>query len=277
MTHKYPIYIVSKGRWESRLTSRALEKMNTDYKIVVEPQEYGNYAKVIDPKKILTLPFSNLGQGSIPARNWIWEHALSQGSKKHWILDDNIRSFVRTFNNKKIKVLDDTCFQVVEDFTDRYENVALSGMQYGMFLATSEKYSNPFTANTRIYSCILIRNDIPYRWRGKYNEDTDLSIRVLKDGWCTILIYAFLAYKNATLKMKGGNMDELYKDKEKGRLEMAKSLQHQHPDIVKIKWKWGRWQHSVDYSRFRYNRLKLKEGIKIEKGINEYGLKLISL
>jgi len=28
----------------------------------------------------------------------------------------------------------------------------------------------------------LIRNDIPYRWRAKYNEDTDLSLRVLKDG-----------------------------------------------------------------------------------------------
>ena len=33
---KYPIYIVSKGRWESRLTSKILEKMNVPYKIVVE-------------------------------------------------------------------------------------------------------------------------------------------------------------------------------------------------------------------------------------------------
>ena len=69
MNPNYPVYIVSKGRWDSRLTSKALEEMKMPYSIVVEPQEYENYASVIDPAKILVLPFSNLGQGSIPARN----------------------------------------------------------------------------------------------------------------------------------------------------------------------------------------------------------------
>jgi len=95
MNPNYPIYIISKGRWESRLTSKALEKMHVPYHIVVEPQEYKNYAAVIDSKKILVLPFSNLGQGSIPARNWVWEHSISVGAEWHWILDDNIRDFYR--------------------------------------------------------------------------------------------------------------------------------------------------------------------------------------
>ena len=34
--------------------------MNLDYKIVIEPQEFDLYAKHIDEKKILVLPFSNL-------------------------------------------------------------------------------------------------------------------------------------------------------------------------------------------------------------------------
>ncbi|GAF68467.1 unnamed protein product, partial [marine sediment metagenome] len=68
MTPKYPVYIISKGRWETRMTSIALEEMKIPYHIVVEPQEYLKYASVIDPKKILILPFSNLEQGSIPAR-----------------------------------------------------------------------------------------------------------------------------------------------------------------------------------------------------------------
>ena len=72
MNPKYPIYVISKGRWDSRLTSKALERMKVPYHIVVEPQEYDNYASVIDKQKILTLPFKNLGQGSIPARNWVW-------------------------------------------------------------------------------------------------------------------------------------------------------------------------------------------------------------
>ena len=87
---KYPIYIVSKGRWDSRLTAKALERLQISYYIVIEPQEYSNYSAVISSKKILVLPFSNLGKGSIPARNWIWEHARSANFDRHWILDDNI-------------------------------------------------------------------------------------------------------------------------------------------------------------------------------------------
>ena len=57
MNPEYPVYIPSKGRWKSRLTSKVLEKLNVPYKIVVEEQEYNNYASVIDTKKILILPF----------------------------------------------------------------------------------------------------------------------------------------------------------------------------------------------------------------------------
>jgi len=126
--------------------------------------------------------------------------------------------------------------------------------------------------NTRVYSNLLIRNDLPYRWRGRYNEDTDLCIRALKDGWCTILFNAFLADKVATMAMKGGNTDELYK--EDGRLKMAQSLVDQHPDVARVSFKWGRPQHHVDYSKFKKNKLKLKPGLEIPEGINEYGLVL---
>ncbi len=271
MNPRYPVYIVSKGRWESRLTSKALEKMGVPYRIVVEPQERDDYAAVIDPAKVLALPFSNLGQGSIPARNWIWEHSISEGAVRHWILDDNIRWFARVYRNKKIRVKTGCCFTVVEDWADRYENVALAGLQYEMFVPALQK-CNPFILNTRIYSCILIKNDLPYRWKGRYNEDTDLSLRILKDGWCTFLIQAFVCKKITTMKMKGGNTDELYQGD--GRLKMALSLQKQHPDVVRVAWKWGRWQHQVDYSRFKYNRLIKKKDVGIPEGVNNYGMRL---
>ena len=281
MNPKYPVYIISKGRWESRLTSKALERMRVPYHIVVEPQEYDNYAAVIDQKKILVLPFSNLGQGSIPARNWVWEYSISVGAERHWILDDNISDFYRFHDGKRISVTDGTIFLASEDFVDRYTNVALAGMQYKMFAITSLTSSirKPFLMNTRVYSCILIKNNMPYRWRGRYNEDTDLSLRVLKDGWCTILFYAFLADKMPTMTMKGGNTEELYKlDGQKdGRLLMAQSLQQQHPDVTKIVWKWGRWQHSVDYRPFKNNRLIRKPGVEIPEGVNNYGMKLVKL
>jgi len=275
MNPKYPVYIISKGRWDTRLTSKYLEEINVPYSIVVEPQEYDNYAAVIDPKKILTLPFSNLGQGSIPARNFVLDHAIKTGAKRHWILDDNIKSFHRFNRNMIIKVSDGTIFRCAEDFSDRYENVVLSGMQYYMFILAKTQMP-AYYLNSRIYSCILIRNDIKHRWRGRYNEDTDLSLRVLKDGDCTILFNAFVCDKSTTMTMSGGNTEELYEIAE-GRLKMAQSLVDQHPDVASISWKWGRPQHHVDYRPFRGNRLIKKEGLVIPDRVNNYGMKLVKI
>ena len=273
MNPKYPVYIISKGRWESRLTSKALEKRRVPYHIVVEPQEYDNYAAVIDPAKIFVLPFSNLGLGSIPARNWVWEHSIKAGAERHWILDDNIRYFQYVYNNVYYWTDSGVTFLAIEDFVARYENVALAGKQYFMFVRRRQKLVAPVIMNTRIYSCILIKNDLPYRWRGRYNEDTDISLRALKDGWCTVLFTIFTAEKQGTMRMKGGNTDELYaKD---GRYQMALSLQEQHPDVTKIVWKWGRWQHSVDYRRFLNNQLRRCPGVIIPEGINNYGIELL--
>jgi hypothetical protein len=272
MNPNYPVYIISKGRWDTRLTSKALERMNVPYKIVIEPQEYENYASVIDQQKILVLPFSNLGQGSIPARNWVWDHSINIGAAKHWILDD-IENFHRLNRNMKPIALTGSIFRAAEDFVNRYENVAISGFNYYSFCKTCDKLP-PYVLNTRIYSCILIQNDIPYRWRGKYNEDTDLSLRVLKDGYCTIQFNAFLAGKVTTQRMKGGNTDEVYKN---GTLEKSQALVDWHPDVAKVVWRFNRWHHHVDYKRFKKNILKRKQDILISADVNEYGMKLITL
>jgi hypothetical protein len=269
---RYPIYVISKGRWDSRMTVKALENMHIAYRIVVEPQEFNQYAAVISPEKILTLPFSNLGQGSIPARNWVWEHSIQEGHARHWILDDNISGFFRLNNNLKVPVSTGATFKAIEDFTDRYENVAKSGMNYFMF-APRKNQIPPLAWNTRVYSCILLDNRLALRWRGKYNEDTDLSIRILKEGHCTVLFNAFLAFKIPTMQMKGGNTDELYKGD--GRFQMAESLRLQHPEIVKIVEKWGRFQHSVDYSQFKKNKPILREGIVLTEGDDNYGMDLL--
>ena len=247
---KYPIYVISKGRWETsqRLTVKSLEQLGIAYHVVVEPQEFDAYAAVIEPSKILVLPFSNLGQGSIPARNWVWEHSLAQGAHRHWILDDNLAGFYRLNRNIKTKMTDANPFVPIERFVDRYKNIGMAGHNYECFAPALERLP-PYRMNTRIYSSILISNDLPYRWRGRYNEDTDLSLRVLKGGLCTVLFNAFLANKMPTMTMAGGNTDELYADD--GRLAMAQSLADQHPDVARVSEKWGRYQHQVDYRSFR--------------------------
>lgn len=274
MNPRYPIYIISKGRWARRQTVKTLEGLGVPYKIVIEPQEFDSYSEVIDPEHILVLPFSNLGQGSIPARNWVWDHSIANGYEFHWVLDDNLESVERFNNNRKVKCTSGTPFYVIEDFVNRYTNVDMAGMNYAIFCPARE-CRPPLILNTRIYSCILIRNSCEHRWRGKFNEDTDLSIRILKGGRCTVLFNAFLVGKRSTMTQKGGNTDEVYGDTD-NRREFAESLQTQHPDVVTVTWRFKRWHHLVDYSGFKDNRLNLKPGLVIPDTTDNYGMQLKS-
>lgn len=275
MNPKYPIYVISKGRAKHCLTVRELNLMQVPFKLVIEQPEYEEYCKIVNPKKILILPFKDLGQGSTPARNWVWEHSMSLGYKRHWILDDNIEGFHRLNRNTKPKVTSGTIFKCAEDFVERYTNVGLSGFNYYSFCKSTDPVP-PFYLNTRIYSCILVDNKLPFKWRGRYNEDTDLSLRVLKSGLCTILFNAFLAGKVTTMRMRGGNTDNVYTDND-NRMKFAKALEELHSDVVKVVWKFNRWHHQVDYSSFKDNKLIRNPNIKIPIGINNYGMVLTKI
>lgn len=279
MKPQFPIYIISKGRWERRQTVKTLESANVPYRIVVEPSEYEKYAEVIDENKIIVAPenFSERGQGGIPVRNFVWEHSITEGHKWHWILDDNIESIERYENNLKIKCETPTPFKVIEDFVLRYKNISQAGMNYALFCPASEA-RQPVRFNTRVYSCILIRNDMPYKWRGRYNEDTDLSLRMLKDGYVTVLFNQFLIGKRATMSQKGGNTDSIYNEGD-NRLAFAQSLADQHPDCVKVTTKFGRYHHHVDYKPFRYNTLKRVDNYSeiVTEGINNHDMTIIKV
>lgn len=285
MTPRYPMYIVSKGRWETRYTSIALERLKIPYWIIVEDQEYDNYADVIHPDKILVLPQQYLddydtcddlgdskSKGPGSARNFAWQHAIDIGAKRHWVMDDNINSFQRLNQNLMCKVTNGAMFKACEDFVDRYTNVYLAGPAYDFF-AIAKTVMPPFVKNTRIYSVLLIQNDMPYRWRGRYNEDTDLSLRILKDGHCTVQFNAFLQEKQTTQLIKGGNTEEFYA--KEGTLPKSQMLADLHPDVATVVWKFSRWHHDVNYFPFKKNLLKKIDGLKIPTGINNYGMELV--
>lgn len=274
MNPEYPVYVISKGRHESCLTARELMAMKVPFFLVVEPQEYNDYQKKWPAVNIITTPFSNLGQGSIPVRNYIWELAKDLGVKRYWILDDNIEGFHRLQLNEKYKVADGTIFKCCEDFVNRFSNVPMAGMNYYSLCKKTDKIP-PFYLNTRIYSCILLETNSTERWRGKYNEDTDLSIRFLKQGSCTILFNAFLCGKVTTMRMVGGNTKEIYATTN-NRKEFAESLVKQHPDVTKVVFKFGRWHHQVDYRSFKKNKLQYNKHYQPNtlNRINNYGMQL---
>jgi hypothetical protein len=286
MKNKYPIYIISKGRADSRFTARSLDELKVPYSIVIEESEYSDYAAVIDPSKILVLPkdfredpkyaikcevTGHLG-GSIPARNFVLEHSKSLGFDRHWIMDDNIRYFYRFNQRRRRRMYSGSFIRIAEDFVDRYTNVKIAGLNYMCFVIPSaDTVAPPYSLNSRIYSCILLSNDLDIRWRGIYNEDTDISLRILKAGYCSILFNSFCVDKGTTLKMGGGNTEEVYSlnNEYDNRYSFTKSLKDQHPDVTTITQKYGRYHHHVDYSRF-VTKLKYRDDIIQKTGINEY-------
>ena len=203
---RYPVYIPSKGRAEHPLTVRSLQRDGVPFHLVVEPSQVQAYAPLVEPEQLLVLPRDHMRL--IGARNWIKEHAIAERHERHWQLDDNMSDFKRSYQGKRIRCPAGFALRVVEDFTDRYENVAVSGMAYTMF---GWPQLPPFRVNCHVYSCTLVNNAIPHRWRLLYNDDTDFCLQVIADGWCTLLVNAVQVNKMATMAIGGGNTDDLYK------------------------------------------------------------------
>ena len=281
---KFPIFIPSKGRYKSRLTSKWWDKLGIYYRLIVEPDEYDLYLQEVkDEKKLVVLDMDykknyeycddfklEKTSGSGPARNFIWDLAEKEGHEWHWIMDDNITSFRRMHNNRKIRVANGLPLRIMEDFATRSTHVGMVGPHYDYFFP-SRVVKPPFTLNTRIYSCNLIRTNTPFRWRGRYNEDTILSLDMLKAGWCTILFNAILQDKVTTQTMKGGN-EELY---EKGTLEKSKMMETTHGDVCKLSFKYKRWHHHCNYKPFmEKNKLVRIDNLKLSDKPNDYGMKL---
>ena len=256
----YPVYIISKGRSYNPMTANIFEANGINYFVAVEPYEYDNYVEKLGSKRVLKLPFENLGLGSYPARNYCWHHSIKNGASKHWIFDDNITAFKKWIDGKR-KVVNDQVKEAlcyVERYSDMFD-IDCCGFEEPNFSVKPPK--KPFKRNCHVYSAMLIKNSIPYRWRLKYNEDVDLNLQILHNGGKTASCIYFLADKISTsAKMKGGNQDELYKGNDpKKKLLKAKMLESVWPKYVKTVIRFNRYHHLVDWTVFSKKNTKAKK------------------
>jgi len=269
---QFPIFIVSKGRYEIRMTSDALSKLKVKHHIVIEKQEYDLYREhtkgnsfvelvILDKKfqdeyKVLDDLGDSKSKGPGAARNFVWDYSMKAGYSHHWVMDDNIRDFYSYNKNRRKPIKDSKIFNSllnqIENVACSYSNVYMSGMNYVMFVPDKQK-CNPYTLNTRIYSCNFIRNDIPFRWRGRYNEDTILSLDILAKGFCTLQFNVLLQQKITTQKLGGGNTKEFYA--EEGTYPKSKMLIDVYPQYCKMVHRFGRIHHFCNYQIFK-NKLK---------------------
>tara|TARA_R110002072_G_scaffold223_3_gene1661 strand:+ start:1367 stop:3040 length:1674 start_codon:yes stop_codon:yes gene_type:complete len=288
--NKYKIYCITKGRYEKQTTRKYLEEMGADYYLVVETAEVQKYIdngcpkeKILEftpeAKKDITHTCQKwIDGGSIPVRNFIWEHSINQGQLRHWCLDDNLDGFHRLYKNARVPIKSPVVFRAVEDYADNCKNLYMCGLNYSSMVPEISRRRSLTTNNTRIYSCILIHNSLDNaiikhtkdkteteywtnRWRGAYNEDTDLSLRLLKCGLPTILFNNLLCNKMTTNSCKGGNTDSIYKGD--GLQKKLEQLLLFHGDVAKQSNKFKKENHhQVDYSGFKENKVIFNDKIK---------------
>jgi len=256
---KYPIYIPSKGRAAVCYTAKFFLADGVDFKIVVEPSQVQEYEKHYPKNLLLVLPEDGLKL--LGSRLWIREYAIAAGHDRHWQFDDNIRAIHRLNRGRIIRCNANIAITALEDFTDRFSNIGVSGFNYEMFVTRITKH--PYTVNTKVFSASLINNRMPYKWRLYYNDDTDLCLQVVHNKLCTVQFNAFVIQKIQTMLVKGGNTDDLYKAD--GRLSMARTLEAVWPQYVEVKWRFGRPQHFVknNWQNFSH-KLILRKDLDME-------------
>jgi len=280
---KYPIYVISKGRYKNITTTKYLRKINVKYYLVVEENEKDLYIEHGEPEENILILDNEFKQkqieigngGGIPARNFVYNHSKNiLNTKRHWILDDNISGYYILYKDKRHHLQSSITFRLLEDFVDRFTNVYLSGHNYSFFVI--KKGIAPYYLNTKVYSSLLIDNRLgdllncEYLWRGVYNEDVDLCLRTLKKGLPIICLNFISSKKKETMAMKGGNTSTIYSVNDAHKLK-TESLVNQHSDCVKMIKRFNRFHHLVDYSIFKNEPIYDKDYIKTNE-INNYGL-----
>jgi len=203
---KYTVYIPSKGRAHHGHTAKLLDGCGvTNYKLVVEPQEYDAYVDKWGKEKVVKLPEND--QGISFSRSYIKKYSQQQGEKFHWQMDDDLLSFRLRINNKNAKINPKHCLSIVETVTDKFTNIGISGITHFAY-AFSKKTA--IAINRMVYQVILVNNDISHDWRTGTNEDLDFSLQTLESGFVTIAFNTVLFDSYVTGKLDGGNMLNLF-------------------------------------------------------------------
>jgi len=306
MINQYPIFVISYNRAKTHTTAKWLAKYEINHFMVVHKEQLNEYKKyqTKEMTKYTTflefddeyklkyetcdnIPHSIKNAGSGAERNFAWDYSIKLGAKAHWLMDDNMsfahivgKSSNGVYKRKKCTKEDfREKWHKAEHFFNKYENLLMIELAQNDFFFELHKLT--YALNTRCFSCNLIWNDMPIRWRGRYNEDVILSTDIMVAGYCIAsYIGGVRKSKQSTREATGGNhaikkgdVNSLYADGfdyKYSSVDKTNLLLKVYPEYYRKVIKYGRVHHE-------YKRKELKKmngNLKLIPAKN-YGLKNI--
>ena len=213
---KYPVCVLTYARAnESGRTHRTLTRMKVRHHLFVEQSQIYEYQQWYDPTycEIIELPedFRGWGtMGSTSVRNYILDWGLERGHERVWMLDDNIKKYIRLYQGVKNPIESPVVFTHIEDYIDRYDNVGAVSHNFNPFVREGDMRACVLK-NGKQYSSMCLLTDKEFRFRYKHQEDNLMSIEMVERGFCNLCFNSVLYDKNTSGQDQGGNKKTIYK------------------------------------------------------------------
>lgn len=244
-----PIFVPTRGRMRTAVSPGVLLQDGLTPTLVVEPQEASLYAQAWPSCPQLVLPVGD--QGIAYARRAIKAEALRRGVPYYWQLDDNLEGFRWRVERQLLPATPSMVLGYVEQLVSRYARVALAGPDYQQFAVFPEL---EWTANTRVYACVLSNTAVPLSYRDEMSgkEDVDYCLQVLTEGWNTLLVHGVAMVKPKMGSQTVGGLSEWYR--ERGHEAVAQQLAATwpfHTEVVAkpmgldVRVKWGHFTQEL--------------------------------
>lgn len=203
---KYPVCIVSKDRSDTCTTHTLLDFEGVKWFYMVEPKDYDAYVARFGKSKVINIEQND--KGIYYVRNYCIEWSKKNGYDKHWQVDDDLRSLHYRPMNFIKGIRDSTRIENPSSMLSYIEDISIKCVNYGAGCLTHDGFAfskkNDVDINKMIYCFQLINNSIKSRYQPHTSEDVDFSVRILKEGYVTMVFNKYSFRTPASGSLKGG-------------------------------------------------------------------------
>jgi len=211
----YPICVLSYKRANVYgRTHHALTKMKIKHYLFIEPSQEEEYRKWYDSEfcelVVYGADLSEENMGGTPGRNFILDWGKFHNFERVWMLDDNIKGWMRLYKGFKYPINSPVIFTHIEDYIERYDNVGAVSHNLNTHIREGD-FRKCVVKNDKSYSSMLLPTDPDVRFRYKHQEDNLMSIEFIEKGYCNLCFNSVLYDKNTSGKDGGGNRESIYK------------------------------------------------------------------